>query len=240
MTEPTPRLSLVILAYRSGAFARTFAERTLRMLEANGIDSFELILVGNYFPEADDPTPEVVRELAAEHPHIRCQVAPKEGYMGWDLRSGLRRARGEIIAFIDGDGQMPIEDVGRLMELMEGERYDLVKTYRVERADGWRRWVFTTVYNAVFHILFPGLASRDINAKPKMFRRAAYERMTLRDDGWFIDAEIMLEARRLGLRIGELPTSFHGLQGRESFVNYGAALEFVRKLLRSRLRSFFG
>jgi len=239
MKETIPTLSLVILCYRSGEFAREFTKRTLKMFEEYGITSFELILVGNYFPGCGDRTPEIVRELADGDPRIRCQAEPKEGYMGWDLRSGLRQARGEVIAFIDGDGQMPIKDVGRLYRLIKDSDFDLVKTYRTQRADGWKRRILTTGYNLLFHLLFPGLQAHDMNAKPKIFSREAYEKMNLESDGWFIDAEIMIEARRHAMSIGEMPTEFRCLRNRASFVSYGAAFEFLWHLLRSRLREFF-
>ena len=158
--------------------------------------------------------------------------------MGWDLRSGLRLTRGSYVGFIDGDGQMPIEDVGKLYELISSGDFDLVKTYRVRRADGWKRRVLTTMYNLIFRILFPRLNARDMNAKPKIMRRAAYESMILEASGWFIDAEIMIESNRLSLRIGEIPTEFRQLRRRASFVSFRAVFEFLWNLLRSRFRAY--
>ena len=88
--SPQPSLSLVILCYRSGDFARTFTQRTIEALDAAGIESYELILVGNYIEGSQDPTPAVVEELAQEDPRVRCTARPKQGWMGWDMRSGLR------------------------------------------------------------------------------------------------------------------------------------------------------
>ena len=158
--------------------------------------------------------------------------------MGWDMRMGLAAARGRCIGVIDGDGQMPIGDVGKLYELMEEGGYELVKTYRVSRGDGFKRRLLSTVYNAIFRLLFPGMNARDMNAKPKLMRREAYDRMRLESNGWFVDAEIMIEARHLGLTIGELPTEFGTLQDRRSFVRLGAIFEFLRELVRYRLREF--
>ncbi len=160
MTQPHPTLSLVILCYRSEDSAREFTARTLTMMREHGIESFALILVGNFDEGSSDRTPEVVRELAASDRRIRCRAEPKQGMMGWDLRSGLREARGAYIAFIDGDGQMPIGDVGRLFKLIENSEFDLVKTHRMTRADGWKRRVLSTGYNIVFRLLFPGLKAR--------------------------------------------------------------------------------
>jgi hypothetical protein len=53
----------------------------------------------------------------------------------------------------------------------------------------------------------------------------AYERLTLQSDDWFIDAEIMIQARLLGFRIGEVETEFLGLAGRRSFVRMSAVVE---------------
>ena len=94
--------------------------------------------------------------------------------------------------------------------------------------------MFSHGYNVLFRLLFPGVAVRDINSKPKVLTRKAYESMDLRADDWFIDAEMILEARRLGLKIGEVPTDFHGLTGRRSFVNLRTVFEFLNNLVRYR------
>ncbi len=121
---------------------------------------------------------------------------------------------------------------------MTGE-FDLVKTYRTTRADGWKRVLLSTAYNAIFRTLFPSLRARDINAKPKILSRAAYEKMDLSSDGWFVDAEIMIEALRHSMKIGEIPTEFRRLDRRSSFVSVGAIFEFLTNLLRFRFRELF-
>ena len=236
MTDAPPVLSLVILCYRSEEFAAEFTAQALEMLQGYGIQDFELILVANYLEGSEDRTPGVVRELATTDPRIRCLAEPKKGMMGWDLRAGLRNARGRYIAITDGDGQVPIDDVGRLFELIMTGEFDLVKTYRTTRADGWRRILLSTGYNALFRTLFPRLRARDINGKPKILSRAAYEKMDLSSDGWFIDAEIMIEAMHHSMEIGEIPTEFRRLDRRSSFVSVGAIFEFLTNLLRFRFK----
>ena len=239
MTEGAPTLSLVVLCYAAGEFTREFTTQTLKMMQDYSIEDFELILIGNYFEGSGDRTPEIVRELATTDPRIHFQAELKQGMMGWDLRSGLHRARGKYIAFIDGDGQMPIDDVGRLFKFIATGDFDLVKTYRVTRSDGWHRRSLSNVYNLLFRSLFPGSTARDMNSKPKMIRRAAFERMTLSSDGWFIDAEIMIEALHHSMKIGELPSEFRRLDRRSSFVSFGAIFEFMSNLFRFRFREFF-
>jgi glycosyltransferase involved in cell wall biosynthesis len=230
-----PELSVVVLCYRSGGAARSFAARISQSLLDAGIDDYQLVLVGNYVAGSGDTTPDVVRELAAGDPRIVCSAVVKQGMMGWDLRSGLALATGQCLAVIDGDGQVLVEDLVRVYRLLREQGLDLAKTYRMQRGDGLKRKLFSLVFNGLFHVLFPGLPVRDINAKPKILTRAAFERMTLQSTDWFIDAEIMIQARGLGLRVGETETEFLGLTGRRSFIKLSAVFEFLRNLLRYRL-----
>lgn len=231
-----PELSVIVLCYRSGDAARAFAAGIAKALLDAGIERYQLVLVGNYSAGVIDTTPDVVRELAAADSRIVCSAIEKQGMMGWDMRSGLALATGETLAVIDGDGQVLVEDLVRIYRLLREQGLDLAKTYRKERGDGLKRKLYSFVLNGLFHLMFPGLSVRDINAKPKILTRAAYERMTLQSSDWFIDAEMLLEARRLGLRIGEIETEFLGLTGRRSFVRVAAVFEFLGNLVRFRIR----
>ena len=191
------------------------------------------MLVGNYIEGSDDETPEVVRKLAENSNNIRTVIRPKQGMMGWDMRMGLDAAHGTYIGVIDGDGQFPPESIIACLLKCELENLDLTKTYRVVRDDGLYRRFISTVYNAIFSLLF-GFTVRDINSKPKIIRRDKYELLNLQSDDWFADAEIVIRARELGLKIGETPVHFSHNDQRGSFVKPKAILEFSSNLLRYR------
>jgi glycosyltransferase involved in cell wall biosynthesis len=239
VSSATPELSIVVLGYRAGESLRAFVRDLAAALATTGIERrCEIVLVANYWPDTGDPTPRVASEIAAGDARCTVVARPKAGGMGWDMRSGLAAARGERLAVIDGDGQMPAADVVAVDRLLRARGADLAKTYRAVRRDGLYRRAVSAGYNLLFRALFPGLASRDVNSKPKVMTRAAYRRLDLRDDGWFIDAEIMIQARRLGLRIAECPTRFEALDTRPSFVRPAALLEFLRALLAARWREW--
>lgn len=195
--------------------------------------SWELVLVGNYIEGSDDETPEVVQQLAAGSDNIRTVIRPKQGMMGWDMRTGLDAARGTYIGVIDGDGQFPPESIVACLLKCELEDLDLTKTYRVIRDDGLYRRLISAVYNTIFSLLF-GFKVRDINSKPKIIRRDKYELLNLQSDDWFADAEIVIRARELGLKIGETPVHFSINDTRGSFVKPKAILEFSSNLLKYR------
>lgn len=233
-----PDLSVVVLCYRAGEYVRDFVAELKEELGGSGVEDYELVLVGNYWSGTDDRTPIVVQDLAGRDARIVCCVEPKKGGMGWDMRAGLNLATGNYIAVIDGDGQMPASDVTAVYAKIRKENLDVVKTFRLTRGDSFRRKMISGVYNLVFRFMFPGLNARDINSKPKIISQCAYDRMDLRSNDWFIDAEIMLEVRHHKMTFGEIPTEFLELGRRRSFISVAAVAEFLRNLILYRIREF--
>ncbi|MBL7177009.1 MAG: glycosyltransferase [Desulfobacteraceae bacterium] len=232
-----PKLSVVILCYKAGRDVRKYVEEAVDCLDKE-IDSWQIVLVGNYLQGETDITPQVVQEIAEANDRIVAVTKVKEGMMGWDVRSGFVEATGGVVALIDGDGQMAFRDVIHAYRVLEKENCDIVTTYRVERYDGCYRFLVSRVYNLIFRIFFGGLQVRDINSKPKLITRSAYNRLDLKSNDWFIDAEIMIQARRLRLKIREISVVFYDLKTRRSFVRVPAILEFIKNLLLARIKEF--
>jgi glycosyltransferase involved in cell wall biosynthesis len=229
-----PELSVVILCYRSGSAIIEFVSRTERLIQ--GItDSYELVLVANYIEGSDDRTRDYVAQIAKENLKCKAICLPKKGMMGWDMRSGMDAASGEYICIIDGDGQFPIQSISDCYKIISTTDNDLVKTYRAKRGDGFYRKLISKVYNFLFSLLFPGINTKDANSKPKLLRASAYQQMNLKSDDWFIDAEIMLSVKDLGLKFHEFPIEFYELSGRSSFVKFPAIWEFIKNLVEYRL-----
>jgi glycosyltransferase involved in cell wall biosynthesis len=225
---------VIVLCYRAGRSAPRVLDPLSRQLSESGV-SHELVLVANYNPGEDDPTPRIVEQWTQGHPEARLVVRPKEGAMGWDMRSGLEAASGATLIVIDGDYQNPVEDVLRMYEEMQRTGADVYKGRRVSRNDGAYRRFISAVYNLLFRVIFRTGGIGDINGKPKGLTRQAYGQLDLRSDDWFIDAEIILEAQRLGLVIGELPVVFRKNEERASFVKPSAIFEFIKNMTRYRL-----
>ena len=199
--------------------------------------NYELILVANYDSDTIDDTACIAKALADEISECVVISKSKEGKMGWDMRSGISAARGNYIAVIDGDGQMPMSDIGAVYNIIANNSFDLVKTYRAKRYDGSYRAILSYCYNVFFKILFnPDFPVKDINSKPKILTRKALEQMTLKSNDWFTDAEIMIEANRLKLRICEVATVFYKNERRPSFVKPIVIFEFIYNLINYRFK----
>lgn len=234
-----PKLSVVAMCYREGYTARDFAKRLEDALKKAKLD-YEIVLVSNYMPTALDITPRIVREMAKKSKRIKAVARPKakkQGF-GWDVRCGLEAASGDVIAFVDGDNQIAPEDVLAVYEKLKKDRLDLAKAVRVERHDGLARKLVSLTYNTIFRLLFPDIADPDVNGKPKVLTRKAYEQLDLESDDWFIDAEIMIKAHSLGLKSGSVPTVFRKRPQGASFLTLENGLATLKNLLVYRFKTF--
>jgi len=229
-------LSVVVLCYHSGESILPIFDDFERTLNNMKVD-YEIILVANDFANSKDRTKDIVLNIAKRNHRVMPVTNIKEGMMGWDMVQGLNASTGKYICVIDGDGQFPIESIKWVYDTMIESNVDIVKTYRVKREDGFYRSLVSVTYNVVFNLLFPGLNSKDINSKPKLISRDAYKKMTLQSTDWFIDAEIMITARKLNLNIKEIPIVFLANNHRQSFVRIGAIYEFIVNLVKARIRN---
>jgi glycosyltransferase involved in cell wall biosynthesis len=230
-----PDLSAIVLGYRAGDSLVRVVAPLHELLEQAGI-AYELIIVANFWPGEADGTPAIAERFAGDKPHVRVVAQEKKGAMGWDMRAGLREAAGEVMVVIDGDSQNPVEDVLKIYDLMRSTGADVAKGRRIHRQDGVYRRLISLVYNIAFQIMFRTRNIWDVNGKPKGLTREAYETLDLHSDDWFIDAEIVLGARELGLQIVELPVTFFRNEQRASFVKPSAMLEFAAHMFRRRFR----
>ena len=235
----TPELSVVVLCYQEQERIPERLESIESEIRSLGIP-YEIVLVANYFPDPPDRSPQIALDLSRKNPRIKPVVRPKEGMMGWDMRTGLEAARGELLAVLDGDGQIPPSDIARVYRELTARNLDLCQTFRAKREDGRVRMLISRIYNGLFRLLFPGTPVHDVNAKPKIMTRRAYESMRLNSTDWFIDAEILIQARWNRLKVGEIPSVFGRSHGRASYIKGITLLEFIKNLALFRIREFSG
>jgi glycosyltransferase involved in cell wall biosynthesis len=229
-----PDLSAIVLCYREGERIVAVLDRLWVELTSADV-AFELVLVGNYHAGADDPTPAVLERWAQGREGVVVLAREKQGAMGWDMRTGLAAARGGVMIVTDGDDQTPPEDIMRMYRELRQRGAEVMKGRRTTRHDGFYRGAISVIYNGLFRLLFRPGRIWDINGKPKALTRRAYEAMELTSDDWFIDAEIVLQAKRLGFGVAELPVEFHVAE-RASWVRASAIAEFLRNMARARFR----
>jgi glycosyltransferase involved in cell wall biosynthesis len=218
----------VLPCYNEEALVRQTATRLIDAFRAAGVD-LELVLVDN---GSSDATGEIIDEMVAEGlPVVKATVKVNEGY-GLGVLTGLRCCRGRFVGFMCVDDQVHPHDVVRLYEVAaKAKTPKLFKVRRRFRLDGRVRRVVSFTYNVVATLLFGHLGSTDLNANPKILPRSHLEAMQLRSKDWFLDAEVMIKAKRMGLPVYEM--NVFALMRAEgvSHVRPATCLEFVRNLV---------
>jgi len=224
-------LSVVIPFFNESTNVSAVAEPLVLALRQAGI-SYELVLVDN---GSWDDTRQHIHATVAKHPEARLVVVERNHGYGWGILEGLRHARGDVLGFIMGDGQVKPESVVRVYQTLIQENLEFCKGTRVVRYDGWQRVLLTRWGNRLFRLCFPTLKTSDINGTPKLFTRRLYEQMKPRSTDWFLDAELVIKASTARVAMGEVPVESPPRQLGRSHVNWGTVMEFLWNLLRYRV-----
>ena len=164
VSEAAPALSVVIPFFNEAGNAGPLLAE-LRTALASLPLTAEVIVVD------DGSTDETGAELAAAArawPAVRVRSCGANRGQAAALWEGFAVARGAWVAMLDGDGQNPPADLGRLWAVRE--RADLIAGIRSDRRDPALRRAMSRVANAVRRVLLRDGVS-DTGCSLKLFRR---------------------------------------------------------------------
>ncbi len=233
MSVAMPDISLVLPCYNEAETLAGSIPPLASALAALG-SPFEILLVDN---GSTDATAAAIARLTQGNPCIRSLALPppNRGYGGGVL-AGLQAATGRWVGFLGADGQVPAEQVAAVVrEALSSPPRTLVKALRRNRGDGTLRWIVSKGYNLTCRILVSA-PSRDMNATPKILLREDLLQLGLCATDWFLDAECVLQAKRHGFTLKEIPVDFLPRPGGASHVRIATIPEFLGNLWHHRRR----
>jgi len=174
------------------------------ILGAVGVNSnfLEIVLVDD---GSSDATAALATELSKRDGRIRLIRHERNQGLGAAIRTGLNEARGDFALYTDADLPFDFNLIPYLFSLADKTR--VVAGCRLNRGEGLRRLLLTRAYNLLVRLLF-GLRMTDVNFACKIFPRRFLNEAEFASEGSFIDVEMLLEARRLGLEILEQPLRY--------------------------------
>jgi dolichyl-phosphate beta-glucosyltransferase len=153
-----------------------------------------------------DQTFAVARAVAARDERVRVIRSQPNRGKGFGVRTGVLEANGELIVFTDADGSYGPGEVARVTAALADAPVAIGS-----RPAGWAtgppaRRLASRLFNRAIQGLL-GLPFGDTQCGLKGFRRqaalAVFGRSRL--DGFAFDVEVLFLARRLGLRVSEVP-----------------------------------
>jgi dolichol-phosphate mannosyltransferase len=132
---------------------------------------FEVIYVDD---GSSDATPARLAEAMARYPRLRVLAHRASCGQSAALMTGVRAARGEWIATLDGDGQNDPADIPKLLAVRDGAKdVALVSGYRRRRQDSFLKRISSRVANGVRSALL-GDSTPDTGCGLKLIRRATW------------------------------------------------------------------
>jgi len=185
----------------------------------------ELVLVDD---GSCDKTVELIEREALSESRIRLIRHEINRGLGGAIRTGLRHASGDLVLYTDADLPFDFSHIPSLLSEASPER--VVVGYRLNRDEGVRRWVLSRMYNLLISNIF-WLRVRDVNFACKVIPRGLARQALLESEGSFIDAEILLEARRFGLDIDEYPLRYYPrTRGESTLSRPGVILSILQEM----------
>jgi dolichyl-phosphate beta-glucosyltransferase len=207
-----PYLSIVVPAYNeAGRLPPTLSK--LEEFFRGFTHSYEVLIV---VEKSCDGTLEIASGITSQQAHFQVIDNRVQRGKGHAVRSGMQRARGKFVFYMDADLSVPLDEVAAFLRYWEenpqcdvliGNRRHALS--RITRRQAWLRRTMGRAFNKILHGC--GLASlHDTQCGFKAFRQEAcreiFSRQTL--DGFAFDVEVLLLAERLGYRIADLPVEW--------------------------------
>jgi len=179
--------------YNEEAYVERAVAAARAVLEEMGGD-WEIVIVDD---ASTDGTGARADRLAAD-PRVRAIHNRVNRRLGGTLRAGYAAATKDLVFYTDADLPVDLAQLPRAVRLLEYQEADLLAGYRFDRtSEGLHRVLYTIGYHVLIRLLF-GLRIRDVNFAFKLFRRSLLQRIELKSEGSFIDAELLLRARKAG------------------------------------------
>jgi glycosyltransferase involved in cell wall biosynthesis len=162
---------------------------------------YEIIVVD----KSRDSTPEIARKLGAK--------VIKQNFSGYGnaYLQGFQEAKGDIVCMIDGDATYSASDLKKLIQLVASGECDIAIGNRLanlnkEAMEFTRRagnFFLTWLLNKLYK-----LNINDSQSGLRAIRREALEKMFLSSQDMALASEMLIEARKLNLKVKEIPISY--------------------------------
>jgi glycosyltransferase involved in cell wall biosynthesis len=202
-----PVLSVVIPCYNERTTIHACLERVL----ASPVESMEVIVVDD---GSTDGTRDLLTRGIALDKRVRIVLHAKNGGKGAALRTGFAEARGRFVLVQDADLEYDPSEYPKLLQPLLDNHADVVFGSRFAGGSPHRvLYYWHSVGNRALTTLsnmLTDLNLTDMETCYKVFRREVLTRLELEENRFGIEPELTAKIAGLGVRIYEVPISYHG------------------------------
>jgi len=178
-----------------------------------------------------DGTYSAASEFAARDSRITVLRLEKNYGKGCAMREGTKHSTGDIVVFIDADGQHKPEDIRRLVEPIIKGAADL--TIGARKGDLRKRPFHRRLSNVITTKLIRWKIKQHIYDTQSGFRAFRREFLPeIESDRYEVETEMLLKAAKMGARIAEVPVEVIYDPERESRFRVKDIVKFITAYLR--------
>lgn len=228
-------VTILAPAYNEEAVIEDFVKAVLSVIE----EGWELLIVDD---GSTDHTPDLLLDLAANHPELRLVTHQENRGLGAALATGFAAAAGDVIVTIDADQSHPLH---LIPDLVSGcADAEAVFASRFVRGGGMigvpavRRWI-SRVGNVALRLLFLSPV-RDLTTGFRAYRGSEIRSLRVDSTGFEVQLEISVRLLARGAHIAERPLILENRSAGQSKMRYLAVIprygRLIPKLLRIRWR----
>jgi glycosyltransferase involved in cell wall biosynthesis len=171
----------------------------------------EVIVVDDF---SSDGSADIVAKLAASDPRIHLYRHGHNQGKGAALRTGISKASADIVLIQDADLEYDPADYAALLKPILSGKADAVFGSRFIGSHEHRVLYFWHSLGNQFLTLFSNMMTNlnltDMEACYKVFKRELIQSVTLEENRFGIEPEIVAKIARTGARIYEVAISYHG------------------------------
>ncbi len=202
--------------------------------------SYEIIFIDD---GSTDDTLGILEDLHENDDRVAVYSLRKNQGKAAALTVGFRRARGRVIATMDGDGQDEPSELPRMIEKLN-EGYDLINGWKYPRQDPLSKRLPSKLYNSITSLL-AGITLHDMNSGLKVYRREVVQSIPIYGE---LHRFIVFMAHRENFKVTEIKVKhnprLHGKTKYGSWRYFAGFLDLITSMFLSRFSRrpmhFFG
>jgi glycosyltransferase involved in cell wall biosynthesis len=201
------KISIIMPVYNE---ASTIAEILARVRASPIEHSLELIIVDD---GSTDGTRDFLADYAARHDDVRVILQDQNRGKGTAIRRGIESVTGDVAIIQDADLEYDPRDYPALLRPIVEQRADIVFGNRFHGGEHrvlyYRHFLANRLLTMICNIA-TDLNLSDMEVGYKVFRASVLKQLRLRAHRFDIEPELVIKSARLGVRIYEVPISYHG------------------------------
>ena len=211
--------SIVIPCYKSSHTIRAVVEETAAAMERRGKTPFRFVLVDDCSPDGGETAREL-KALAEDHDYVTAVCLAHNGGQHNALICGLNYADGDVIIFMDDDGQHDPENVLNIYKALttadeNNQQPDIVLGSRfLKDSEAYKSSLIKNIGYILFRALIKILTGKKISDPTTglqgLSRRTfCYYAGFDHFDPDYPDANMILQMIMLGYNVKEIPAKMH-------------------------------